>query len=50
MTQGSPAWRANPGLNEGIPLGFKAANSVWKKITATLSDGARVCDSQQLRE
>ena len=22
MTQGSPAWRANPGLNDGIPLGF----------------------------
>lgn len=22
MTQGSPAWRANPGLNDGIPLEF----------------------------
>jgi hypothetical protein len=23
MTQGSPALRANPGLNDGIPLGFR---------------------------
>ena len=26
-TQGSPALRANPGLNDGIPLGFSGISS-----------------------
>ena len=36
MTQGSPALRANPGLNDGIPLGFREAQNVAKICTACL--------------
>jgi hypothetical protein len=30
MTQGSPTLRANPGLKDGIPLGFKLSKSRMK--------------------
>ena len=31
MTEGSPALRANPGLNDGIPLGFRLKTCFVKK-------------------
>ena len=46
MTQGSPAWRANPALKDGIPSGSYGCEFSPEKIEATLSDGAWVCDPQ----
>ena len=39
MTQGSPALRANPGLNDGIPLGFSLETCFKKKDSYPSSFG-----------
>ena len=42
MTQGSPALRANPGLNDGIPLGFRTWAQTVRFKDPNLSHTPRV--------